>query len=59
MADKTEGVESTGSFTVTDIRVDVVEEETQEAAIEEKEAQNEYERVMTDADSKRAEDSSP
>merc|ERR1719443_311537 len=57
LAYKTKGEESAGVITMIDTLVNDVEKEMQEAAIEEKDAQSDYEKFMTDAGAKRAEDS--
>jgi len=57
MAYKAKGEESSGVITMIDTLVNDVEKEMQEAALEEKDAQGDYEKFMTDAGNKRAEDS--
>jgi hypothetical protein len=57
LAYKTKGEESSGVITMIDTLVNDVEKEMQEAALEEKDAQGDYEKFMTDAGNKRAEDS--
>jgi hypothetical protein len=57
MAYKTKGEESGGVIAMIDTLVNDVEKEMQEAALEEKDAQGDYEKFMTDAGNKRAEDS--
>merc|ERR1719240_1509467 len=57
LAYKTKGEESAGVITMIDTLVNDVEKEMQEAALEEKDAQSDYEKFMTDAGNKRAEDS--
>jgi chromosome segregation ATPase len=57
MAYKTKGEESSGVIVMIDTLVNDVETEMQEAKLEEKDAQGDYEKFMGDATSKRAEDS--
>jgi chromosome segregation ATPase len=57
MAYKTKGEESSGVIQMIDTLVNDVETEMQEAKLEEKDAQGDYEKFMDDASSKRAEDS--
>jgi len=57
MAYKTKGEESSGVIVMIDTLVNDVETEMQEAKLEEKDAQGDYEKFMGDAKSKRAEDS--
>lgn len=57
LAYKTKGEESGGVIAMIDTLVNDVEKEMQEAELEEKDAQNDYEKFMTDAGNKRAEDS--
>jgi len=57
LAYKTKGEESSGVIAMIDTLVNDVEKEMQEAALEEKDAQGDYEKFMTDAGNKRAEDS--
>jgi chromosome segregation ATPase len=57
LAYKTKGEESTGVITMIDTLVNDVETEMQEAKLEEKDAQSDYEKFMDDAGAKRAEDS--
>merc|ERR1719230_784854 len=57
LAYKTKGEESSGVITMIDTLVNDVEKDMQEAALEEKDAQSDYEKFMTDAGNKRAEDS--
>jgi len=57
LAYKTKGEESSGVITMIDTLVNDVEKEMQEAALEEKDAQGDYEKFMNDAGNKRAEDS--
>jgi len=56
MAYKTKGEESSGVIVMIDTLVNDVETEMQEAKLEEKDAQGDYEKFMGDAKSKRAED---
>jgi len=57
MAYKAKGEESSGVITMIDTLVNDVEKEMQVAELEEKDAQGDYEKFMTDAGNKRAEDS--
>jgi len=57
LAYKTKGEESGGVIAMIDTLVNDVEKEMQEAALEEKDAQGDYEKFMGDAGAKRAEDS--
>jgi septal ring factor EnvC (AmiA/AmiB activator) len=57
LAYKTKGEESTGVITMIDTLVNDVETEMQQAKLEEKDAQSDYEKFMDDAGAKRAEDS--
>jgi len=57
LAYKTKGEESGGVIAMIDTLVNDVEKEMQEASLEEKDAQGDYEKFMTDAGDKRAEDS--
>jgi len=57
MAYKTKGEESSGVIVMIDTLVNDVETEMQEAKLEEKDAQGDYEKFIADAASKRAEDS--
>jgi len=57
MAYKTKGEESSGVIAMIDTLVNDVEKDMQEAELEEKDAQSDYEKFMTDAGNKRAEDS--
>merc|ERR1712032_1629146 len=57
LAYKTKGAESAGVITMIDSLVNDVEKDMQEAELEEKDAQGDYEKFMDDAASKRAEDS--
>jgi len=57
LAYKTKGEESSGVIVMIDTLVNDVETEMQEAKLEEKDAQDDYEKFMSDATSKRAEDS--
>ena len=57
MAYETKGEESGGVIAMIDTLVNDVEKEMQEANLEEKDAQGDYEKFMTDAGNKRAEDS--
>jgi len=57
LAYKTKGEESGGVIAMIDTLVNDVEKEMQEAKLEEKDAQGDYEKFMNDAGSKRAEDS--
>merc|ERR1719329_2144484 len=57
LAYKAKGEESTGVIVMIDTLVNDVEKEMQEAKLEEKDAQSDYEKFMNDAGSKRAEDS--
>merc|ERR1719238_248704 len=56
LAYKTKGEESTGVIVMIDPLVNDVEKEMQEAKLEEKDAQGDYEKFMSDAKAKRAED---
>merc|ERR1719198_1592466 len=56
LAYKTKGEESAGVITMIDTLVNDVEKEMQEAKLEEKDAQGDYEKFMSDAKAKRAED---
>merc|ERR1719345_41512 len=56
MAYKTKGEESSGVIVMIDTLVNDVETEMQEAKLEEKDAQGDYEKFMDDAGAKRAED---
>jgi len=57
LAYKTKGEESSGVIVMIDTLVNDVETEMQEAKLEEKDAQGDYEKFMDDAGAKRAEDS--
>jgi chromosome segregation ATPase len=57
LAYKTKGEESSGVIVMIDTLVNDVEKEMQEAKLEEKDAQGDYEKFMDDAGAKRAEDS--
>merc|ERR1719224_438920 len=57
LAYKTKGEESSGVIVMIDTLVNDVETEMQEAKLEEKDAQGDYEKFMSDAKAKRAEDS--
>jgi len=57
LAYKTKGEESSGVITMIDTLVNDVETEMQQAKLEEKDAQSDYEKFMDDAGAKRAEDS--
>jgi len=57
LAYKTKGEESAGVIVMIDTLVNDVETEMQEAKLEEKDAQGDYEKFMSDAKAKRAEDS--
>jgi len=57
LAYKAKGEESSGVITMIDTLVNDVEKEMQVAELEEKDAQGDYEKFMTDAGNKRAEDS--
>merc|ERR1719329_1284339 len=57
LAYKAKNEESTGVIVMIDTLVNDVEKEMQEAKLEEKDAQSDYEKFMNDAGSKRAEDS--
>merc|ERR1711957_939879 len=57
MAYKAKGEESTGVIAMIDTLVNDVEKEMQEAKLEEKDAQGDYEKFMDDAGAKRSEDS--
>jgi len=56
LAYKTKGEESSGVIVMIDTLVNDVETEMQEAKLEEKDAQGDYEKFMDDAGAKRAED---
>merc|ERR1740127_455808 len=56
LAYKTKGEESSGVIVMIDTLVNDVETEMQEAKLEEKDAQGDYEKFMSDAKAKRAED---
>jgi len=57
LAYKTKGEESAGVITMIDSLINDVEKDMQEAELEEKDAQGDYEKFMDDASTKRAEDS--
>jgi len=57
LAYKTKGEESSGVIRMIDLLVNDVEKEIQESKLEEKDAQGDYEKFMSDAAAKRAEDS--
>merc|ERR1712124_117510 len=57
LAYKTKGEESSGVIVMIDTLVNDVEKEIQEMKLEEKDAQGDYEKFMSDAAAKRAEDS--
>jgi len=57
LAYKTKGEESSGVIRMIDLLVNDVEKEITEAKLEEKDAQGDYEKFMSDAAAKRAEDS--
>merc|ERR1719515_445731 len=57
LAYKTKGEESAGVITMIDTLINDVEKENQEAKLEEEDAQGDYEKFMSDAKAKRAEDS--
>jgi len=57
LAYKTKGEESAGVIRLIDLIVNDVEKENQEMTLEEKDAQGDYEKMMTNAANKRAEDS--
>merc|ERR1719473_1162580 len=57
LAYKTKGEESSGVIVMIDTLINDVEKDMQEAELEEKDAQGDYEKFMDDASTKRAEDS--
>merc|ERR1719443_162699 len=57
LAYKTKGEESAGVITMIDTLINDVEKENQEMKLEEEDAQGDYEKFMSDAKAKRAEDS--
>merc|ERR1719230_1077089 len=57
LAYKTKGEESSGVIVMIDTLINDVEKDMQEAELEEKDAQGDYEKFMDDAASKRADDS--